>query len=459
MFGDFIRAVIFFGPISKTLIKMKKILIFFLVAMIFVPQAGAIYQYDPQADATYKTGVIETEHFWIEFSVDDFYAHNVVPDKNQNNIHDALDETMELLEEVWEVEMAMGFEMPTGSEEEGKILVILDEDYDYISEDLLGFTGIDSDLKPYIVLDFNLLLSGEEQDEDDFKMTVAHEFFHAIQFGYDPYFWAYYSDLNFSEGSATAVAEYVFEDLSLSANYSPIYFYSYGESLYGASYDYAFPYGTYLWTKFLMANYGEEILVEIFETYFEIASSGDYIIDMYLATDAALQNYANVQIHEAFREFTVWNFDIGKYDDETLNHGIQDYWFTEEIWEYPAYESSNAYVSPLGASYVRFDPSDVEENLKITVYGQSDAKWMVTILTQKYHRFADVYDSRIVYQNEGEVSFVVEDASKYSDVVMILSPIPSTYYSGADFDQYYRELPTVTPLSITGCCPVLCLPV
>lgn len=420
---------------------MKKILlsltVFAVTFALVLPKAEAIYEYDPFDEPTYKTAVLKTEHFWIEYSKDDFYSHNISPDNNQNNTDDRIDDIADLFEEVWAAEIDdLGFMAPDGSEEDGRILVIIDEDYDYIDSDYMGMTYVDSDLKPYIVLDFNL-------DEPELSFTVAHEFFHAIQFGYDPYFYAFYSDLNFSEGSANAIAEYVLEDVSLTESFGSYYFENYWESLYGSSmYDETFPYATYLWSKFLMAEYGEDTVREIFETFFDMTSSGDYYLDMYQATNLALQFHNDTDIFEAFREFTIWNYDVDRYGDDTLDDGVKDYGLSEYVTEYPYFRGVTGYdgvmslTAPFGVSYVDFEPSDIEGNLEISVYGQSDAKWMVTILTKKGRKVSE-YDHRIVYQNESEVSFVVENADSYADIVMVMSPVPSSFYSVSDFDEYY----------------------
>lgn len=450
---------------------MKK-LISFLVAgavavtvFFFATSTTATYHWNPVDEPTYKTSVMKTENFWIEYSTDDFRTAGVNPDKNHNNIHDVVDNTANLLEDLWEVYIEdLGYMEPYGSAEDGRVLVILDEDYDYITSSYAGMTYLDSDLKPYAVLDVTRALSEEEQDLEDYDVAVAHELFHVIQFGYDPYFWGVYTDVNFSEGSATAMAEYALEEVSLTDNYASTYFENHTNSLYGLSGmgNPTFPYSTYLWPKFLIETYGVDIIKGVFESYFDMTSTGDYFVDMYMATDAALQEGTSVDINEAFRKFVVANYDVELYDDETLENGVAYYGYDEEIDSYPTFRGSGeitgqytTMVAPFGASYVHFDTWDTDDNLMINVYGQDDVKWMVTILTTKFHRITEEYESRIIYENEENVTFVVENAGNYTDVVMILTPVPSSFYSVGNFDQYYSysyyvetEIPTMDPKEI-----------
>ena len=419
---------------------MKKLIALAVIAtslFLLLPQAGATYTYNPFDKPTYKTAVLKTEHFWIEYSKAEYFDFYITPDNNQNNIADRVDEIADLLEDMWDAEVdGLGYSAPGGSEEDSRVLVILDEDYDYIWEGYFGQTYVGSDLNPYIVLDMN-------QSDEDMALTIAHELFHAIQFGYDPYFSTIYTDLNFSEGSAQAIAEYVLEDISLSQDYASYYFENYFDSLYGSNpYDALFPYSTYLWPKFLMANYGEDSVRRIFETLFDMATSGDYFVDMFEATDRALQAYYDTDIYEAYREFSIWNYDVDRYGDETLTEGIAEAGFSEYVSSYPFFRGVTGYdyytsmTSPFGASYVHFDPSNVEENLKINVYGQDDAKWMVTIVGKRGKTVSEL-DHRLIYQNESEVSFTVENADRYSEIVMIMSPVPTGFYSYLDFSKYY----------------------
>ncbi len=151
--------------------------------------AGAGPAIEPVAHAG-STGV-DTEHFHLE-----------------GNRYTATDEELQQLgdifEEVWAQEIdTMGYEAPYGTGS-AKFNVYLENMGDY----LYGYTDVERDGKtPYIAINPDMSWSGETT-EDAWKVTAAHEFFHAVQFAYD-----YWEASWWMEASATWMEDEVYDSI------------------------------------------------------------------------------------------------------------------------------------------------------------------------------------------------------------------------------------------------------
>lgn len=162
-------------------------------------------------------GTVETsasEHFLVHYQTNPpFLGRNQVATEQQ------VATTKEVLEEVWDEEIGrLGFRQPlsdqgepsfgSSSNPDGRIDVFLadigdDGIYGYVSSDSNG-----AQVAPYIVLDndFTEFALGPQHS---LKVTVAHEFFHAIQFAYDasetPWF---------TEGTAVWIEDIVYPTIN-----------------------------------------------------------------------------------------------------------------------------------------------------------------------------------------------------------------------------------------------------
>ncbi len=165
------------------------------------------------------------------------------------------------------------------------------------------------------------------------KVTLAHEFFHSIQFGYDPTEFP-----AFLESSATWMEDKVYPTIKDNLQYiGEVYVDANGDGQYNSgesftdrngnglresgSQDYpelhldSFAltpngleqYGRFLWIRYLSDKHGDAIIKSIFTN---TGVTGDN--NTYAAIDAALQNIGS-SLANAFHEFGIWNIDTSKY--------------------------------------------------------------------------------------------------------------------------------------------------
>jgi hypothetical protein len=148
-------------------------------------------------------------------------------DANANSVPDYIDQAQLVLDNVWNVEInTLGFHAPKSdlsSPDNGGDAKLDVYFADVGADDLFGFCGSDdpdiqnidfgkrADISGYCVLD-NDYSSTQFQDTASLaamEVTAAHEFFHAVQFGYDAL-----EDQWLMEGSAVWMEDVVYDDIN-----------------------------------------------------------------------------------------------------------------------------------------------------------------------------------------------------------------------------------------------------
>ncbi len=138
------------------------------------------------------------------------------------------------------------------------------------------------------------------------RVTAAHEFFHAIQFGIngskldtDPIY----------ENTATCMEEIVFDrinDYYQYINGGFGFFNSQEVSLNTVNQD--FEYGSSMWPIYLSERFGSDIIVELWN---QIDSQGLQWSSSYFSYESVLA-VQKTDWHEQYGEFVVWNYFIGE---------------------------------------------------------------------------------------------------------------------------------------------------
>lgn len=272
----------------------------------------------------------------------------------------------------------------------------MDGRYDVYLLDLsvkyLGYTQGEFFLSPqslsatsYIVLDNDYLNYGSLHSQIEWlEVTFAHEFFHAIQMGYDATEYEYENNNAkpyWMEMSATWMEDMVYDDVNDYLSYLSSFFDEPWISLktFRNTQDYH-PYGSCVWPIFLSERFDTLIIKDIWEKCAKKA--GDNVIE---ATDEALgERGRESTFDDAFREFTVWNYFTGDRARTNLfySEGDQFYHFGTPIMvkvdavhtTYPANVTSIPH-SPenLGSNYVVFVPDVAlgEGGMKVDFIGHS----------------------------------------------------------------------------------------
>ncbi len=218
---------------------------------------GAGAGYEPPAFAG-EVGV-DTEHFHIEAEA------GVAITEEELALIGAI------FEEVWSAEVdALGYRPPVIAEGE-KFPVYMED----LSRGLYGYTDIRRDDTPYIGMNVDMGWTGSS-NEDAWKVTAAHEFFHAIQFAYD-----YWEATWWMEASAVWAEDIVYDDLDDYAYYlSEDMWPSYPEVSMVAENGWH-EYGEGIWPRYLDEKHGGPDVIRTLWEACETADGMDVLQDFF----------------------------------------------------------------------------------------------------------------------------------------------------------------------------------
>jgi hypothetical protein len=350
----------------------------------------------PTLEHTYNT-----PHFKIHY---DTQGDNAVTNE------DWVDTCAKVLEHVWETEVnVLGYKAPPNdSLHPAPINDGGDSRYDIyllsLSPQILGYTAWDSVIwgnpaswTSFIVLDndYSVHDYGPLHTPLEYlQVTFAHEFFHAIQLGYDPYECDPESGYSYwMEMSAVWMEDMVYDNVNDYLGYLSAFFNEPWLSLktFRSSTD-VHPYGSCVWPIYLSERkypskpegFDTTIIRDIWEGCAQVP--GDNAIDYpggESATDKALIARGS-NFDEAFREFTVWNYftaDRAK-PDIFYSEGDQFYFGTPITVRIDAVHTTYPvdvtsiphHPENLGSNYVVFvpDPGLKEGGIKIDFDGHSE---------------------------------------------------------------------------------------
>lgn len=209
--------------------------------------------------------------------------------------------------------------------------------YDIYLQDLggYGFTNGEAgvpatsrnDLSSYIVIDNDFTTGVFTTGLPGAQVTAAHEYFHAVQFGYRTL--ETNEEQFYYEACSVWMEEELYDHINDYYQYLPIFFQrtDIPFNLFGNSQQFLHAYGEGLWNIFLVRRHqsGREMI----RRSWEIMESGTLAID---AIDAALREQGTSFATE-FVEFAFWNYFTGSRADPVN--------FYEESLDYPGIRISH----------------------------------------------------------------------------------------------------------------------
>lgn len=310
------------------------------------------------------------------------------PDVDGSGVPDWVEQCAAFFDHTWRTAIdTMGyrpppedFSFPYGTLDNGG-----DGRYDVYIEDLgvgiAGYTGPEQvtpgrQIPSYMVVDNDYAgVKGTLNEAFDLlRATTAHEFFHAIQFGYDAN-----EDIFWLEQSATWMEEQVFADVNDYITYVEV-FNGFLTQPWKAldTQDGQHEFAGVLWPLFLSQRFGQPIIRKIWDLAETVQSLN--------AMEQVLQA-ENSSLKEAFQEFTVWNAFTGVQADPTLYYeeaGLYPLVTTSETVDtFPAsgpLSPSNQWPAHLGANYISFIPDPFRSGgLQIEFTGLT-GEWGVSVV-------------------------------------------------------------------------------
>ena len=412
---------------------------FGLLFLLFLPQTAFAFSFDSSIyTGTHKLNAIDTEHFMIEFS----RAVKESPDLDYDGVADLLEEIAEYAEYSWDKEVEeLG--LPSPLDDQDKVYLILDDRDFYISEGTLGVTGLLPNGEIYIAIDPAL-------SDEYLQVTVAHEFFHAIQFGYQGYFAGYDQDINFAEATATWSEDYVYDDVNDYHNYLYHYFDHTDYSIFtgvipdGSLFEYALS----IWPVFLSEYYADWSLIgDVVNAYFY-----EEIPDVWDAYEAYREVIADQgdDLRDVYMSFAYWNYLTSFYEegDQYPYVDIHSFHFSDEypIEEYSVWSSE--WPALFGVNYLQFliDSDQVGSDLKFTFFKDAGIDLGVVVLPESddfYLTEDEIWTIIEAGDVEGTITLPIEDDHvMYTVMVMPLSSdVPSIESDleafGYGYEYYY----------------------
>ncbi len=398
-------------------------------------------------------------HFKIHYTREgDSAVYQPDVDDNFNGHPDWVDTVGMVLEHVWEKEIDnLGFKQPpddgwypdTGSNGG-------DERYDVyllnLGSDFLGYTQEEQFLPSpsfsatsYIVLDNDYVGYGSRHSRREWlEVTFAHEFFHAIQMGYDGTEYAHEDEtpkFYWMEMSAVWMEEMVYDNINDYLGYLSSFFNHPEWSLTTFSLERIMPdsayhsYGSCVWPLYLServypkvpAGFDTSIIKEIWEECAKVQGNNAIAYpNGPSATDIALERRGTT-FEEVFREFTVWNYFTGARARTQLFYSEGDLFPEIEVQashpppDYPIYFPSGANPPHgLGSNYIIFKPKEERGGVKLS-FSPASEEYDFELSAIGYNKevYQPVSHQFQINHQTGSAETDVYDWTFYNEIILI----------------------------------------
>jgi hypothetical protein len=319
-----------------------------------------------------------------------------------------------------------------------------DSRYDIYTEEMgyYGYTQPEgagpnpwNDRSSYISVHRNFLGFPPNDDPDGdqkgaAKVTVAHEYYHAVQFAYDAS-----EDLWFMEASATWMEDYVFDPVNDNYNYLSDWFNYPDYSLNYSSATSLHPYSAFIWPKYLSQNFGDTIMPEIWNQCISASS--------YPALTSVLSTHGTTFTVQ-FAEFCVWNFITNSRNDGNHYSDAASYPLIKTVRTHTTYPVSGQgplsgqAPDAMGANYIVFNLPSGTGQFTVTYNGDNSTPWIVKFLAWKAS-VIDIYqETQLTLDGNGDGSYMLTNPQDFTNAVLVICNVSQSlsnrsYTYGASF--------------------------
>jgi len=415
-----------------------------------------------------------TEHFLIHWTngADGGLAEDAPPltDSDANGTPDYIENLGAIFEYVLNFEISnRGFDMPPNDaglpsndannrNPDGRYdIFVYDMDpYGYVQAEYLVWDTPENDATSFIAVE-NDYAGFPGTQLGCMQVTAAHEFHHAIQFGYD-----YEEKRWWMETTSTYMEDEVYPDINDNYQYLHDWFeYSdtYGLETFNGSHEY----GNFIFAKRLSEDFGDDVIREIWVECQE--TDGLTAIDNVLSTKGS-------SLVEEFNNFTKANFFLeDTYVDgtdyraaidgilnpswDTTYDGVWlEYQYDEEVDGLPfIIDSTNvncdAWMDKWAADYITIKMSGATPGYKITFDGlDSTTNYDVSLVTKKAGGIITTKEFSLNSDKDGSV-FLPYDAA-YTDIVLIIRNSGNTSTADPSWKVKIEEASVLPDLTITN---------
>ncbi|MCP4632756.1 MAG: T9SS type A sorting domain-containing protein [candidate division Zixibacteria bacterium] len=260
----------------------------------------------------------------------------------------------------------------------------------------------------YIYVDPNYNGFGYPDRTLPLKVTVVHEFYHAVQFSYN--LWA---DIWFMENSSTWSEDVLYDDVN--DNYAYLsYFFNvphYAHSTENGAHEY----GMFVWPQYIFQNYGIDAMRIIWEeTVYEAV---DDALDIYFGSHGST-------LQETYRDFIRWNYFTGSRDDQQHYEEGSHYPLIRMMETYntlPVYqEASLRRPSGIGCNYIQFNNlGSFEGPFRFDVDGANSRSWAMDVII--FEEDGDIRYENTDCDPDGIGTIFVTTEEPVDNIVLIVS--------------------------------------
>ena len=317
-----------------------------------------------------KKNALVTDYFRIEYSA---LVENL-SDSDLDGTPDVIETVRDAAEQSRDTIIGeLGYKDPM-ADSSNKLIIILDDTYDYHVRGELGTTNLLSNGDPFIALDPWL-------DRNSLLVTVAHEFFHTVQFAYSSDFMFTNQGLNWAEASATWSEDLVFDWINTYIDTDSLSdFFDYPDySVFASGFPTTtFKYGLNIWPRFLSEYYSVDTVKDIWEEYIKSSFNADNNLKLYYAVLHVVNNKGD-DFPKIFQEFTLWNLDLSKYEEGAF---YPEVFSIEGILTGPFYILMEGYDAPelFATNYLYFDNVNKESDFYLHIVKPEGVSFAVSLV-------------------------------------------------------------------------------
>lgn len=376
-----------------------------------------------------KENAYETEHYRIEFS--DLLMGQ--EDDNNNDLADIIDIVAEAAEYSREILIEdLNYADPVDEDE--KILIILDDNDQYLSSGALGVTSLLSNGNPYVAID-------PWMSEDYLQVTVGHELFHTVQFGYGVDFAYTYSGINWAESTATWVEDLQYDANDDYVNYLTDFFdypdYSVFASIVPSGT--LFEYGLNIWPRFLSEYYDNDVIKQIWEAYVDSSVSFDSDLKLYDTVQSVVEGQGD-ELGEVFRQFTLWNLSLSDYEE---GHLYPDVFVLDGETDADYQEINRSYAPALyGTNYIYFENTGNDSSFYFHVQKSEGVRYAITLVPYDSGEVTVTRSTFVIVESDETMEEALELGSLEGKdgVIAVVSPLDMDFSLSdetEDFDEVH----------------------
>jgi hypothetical protein len=352
-------------------------------------------------------------------------------DTNTNGIPDFIERAGECADSVWHYQIeVLGYLLPPGDgtlgggENVHDIYFKAMQLYGYTSPELPGPAPWD-DYSSYCVSSARFESAAPNDDPEGqvigaLKVTLAHEFFHCIHYGYNGWVESWLMEM-----SSTWMEEVVFPEVNDNYQYLPSFFEAPHE---GLQHDGTHRYGSFVWPRFLEENFGIDIMRPIWH---------NVRYNSAFAAMAAALDSIGTPFAKAFADFQNWNYLTGSRSEAGYYTDAAAYPEVAVMRTHSVIPDSNHYSvdppEPLAGNFIVIEnPGDLTGIFTFALDGNPLVSWAAGYLAD--YGGNDYRDTIWTSFSNGEGRIFVE---YFEDVErVIVAPVVTSSY-GEVYNFFY----------------------